>query len=42
MAVCPEVNVDGVEDAEEREAPGDSIDDDTLSGREELVNDGTE
>lgn len=35
----PDVDVDGVEDAKEREAPGDGVDDHALSGREELVDD---
>lgn len=36
---APDVNVDGVEDAEEGEAPGDGVDDHALAGREELVDD---
>lgn len=36
---APDVNVDGVEDAKEREAPGDGVNDHALSGREELVDD---
>jgi hypothetical protein len=37
----PEVDIDGVEDAEEREAPGDAVDDGLLAVGEELVNDGS-
>lgn len=36
---APDVDVNGVEDAKEREAPGDGVDDHALSGREELVDD---
>lgn len=38
----PEVDVDGVQDGEEGEAPGDAVDDDLLSAIEELVDDGSE
>lgn len=41
VVVCgPEVDVDGVEDAEEREAPGNAVDDGLLAAGEELVDDG--
>lgn len=33
----PEVDVDGVKDAEEREAPGDAVNDDLLAVGEELI-----
>lgn len=36
---APDVDVDGVEDAKEREAPGDGVNDHALAGREELVDD---
>jgi len=36
---APQVDVDGVEDAEEGEAPGDAVDDDSFALREELVDD---
>jgi len=39
MLTSPEIDVDGVEDSKEGEAPGDGIDDDMFSGREELVDD---
>jgi len=39
MVGSPEIYVNGVEDAEEREPPGNTIDDDTLASREELVDD---
>ena len=38
----PNIHVNRIEDGKERETPRDSINDNTLSGREELVNDGTE
>jgi hypothetical protein len=39
MLMSPEIYVDGVENSQEREAPGDAIDDDLFSGGEELVDD---
>lgn len=36
----PEIDIDGVEETEKRETPGDAIDDDFLSIGEELVDDG--
>lgn len=39
MLMSPEIDVDGVENSQEREAPGDAIDDDLFSGGEELVDD---
>lgn len=36
----PDVHIDGVEDSQKREAPRDAVNDDTLAGREELVNNG--
>lgn len=39
MLPAPDIDVDGVEDAKEREAPGDSVNDHALAGREELVDD---
>ena len=38
----PNVDVDGVEDGEEREPPADAVDDDLLSALKELVDDGAE
>lgn len=35
----PEVDIDGIEDAEEREPPGNAIDDYFFACREELVDD---
>jgi len=35
----PQVDVDGIQDCEKREAPRNAIDDDRFSAREELVND---
>jgi hypothetical protein len=35
----PEVDIDGIEDAEEREPPGNAIDDCLLACWEELVDD---
>jgi len=35
----PKIYVDGVEDAEEREPPGDTIDNDTFASGEELIDD---
>lgn len=40
MVRSPQVDIDGIQDGEKREAPRNAIDDDRLSGREELVNDG--
>ncbi len=42
MMACPDVNVNGIEDTEERETPRDSIDDDLLASGEELVDDGSQ
>ena len=42
MVGGPEVDVDGVEEREEREAPGDTVNDDSLAVVEELVDDGSE
>lgn len=42
MLVGPNVDVDRVEDGEEREAPRDAIDDDALAAGEELVYDSAE
>jgi len=42
MTTAPDVNVDGVQDDEEREAPADAVDDGLLAGREELIDDGAE
>lgn len=42
VAAAPDADVDGVEDDEEGETPVDTIDDDLLSGFEELVDDGSE
>jgi hypothetical protein len=38
----PEIDVDGIEDPKQRESPRDSIDNDLLSCRKELVDDGTQ
>ena len=38
----PEVDVDGVEDAEEGKAPADAVNDDLLAALEERVDDGAE
>lgn len=38
----PHVDVDGVQDGEEGEAPGDAVNDDLLAAVEELVNHGSE
>lgn len=38
----PKIDVDGVEDGEEGETPRNSVNDNQLSAREELVDDGTE
>lgn len=38
----PYVDVDGVQDGKERQAPGDAVNDDLLSAVEELVNDSSE
>jgi hypothetical protein len=38
----PKINVDGIENGQEREPPGDTIDDNALSLGEELVDDSTE
>jgi hypothetical protein len=35
----PQVDIDGIQDSEKREAPRYAIDDDGFSRREELVND---
>jgi len=40
--VGPQVDVDGIQDTEERETPRDTVNDDLLSTREELVDDGAE
>ena len=40
MVGSPETDVDGVEDAEEWEPPGDAVNDDTLASGEELVDNG--
>jgi hypothetical protein len=42
MVTSPQVDVDSIEDTEEREAPGDTVNDGTLATGEELVNDGAE
>jgi len=42
MARSPQVHIDSIENTEEREAPRDPINNDTLSSRKELVDDGTE
>jgi len=39
VMTSPKVDVDGIQDSEEREAPRHAIDDDGLSAREELVDD---
>jgi len=39
--VAPDVNVDSVENGQERKAPADTVNDDTLASREELVDDET-
>jgi hypothetical protein len=41
MTSCPEIHIDGVEDAKESESPGDAIYDGVLSSREELVDNGS-
>ena len=38
----PEVDVDGVEDAEEGKPPADAVNDDLLAALKELVDDGAE
>ena len=38
----PEVDVDGVEDAEESKPPADAVNDDLLAALKELVDDGAE
>jgi len=38
----PKVNVDSIQDAEQWKPPRDTVDDDTLSVGEELIDDGTE
>lgn len=42
MVRGPEIDVDGVEDCEEREAPRDAIDDNLFTSIEELVDDSAE
>jgi len=42
MLAGPDVDVDTGEDSQERETPGDAINDGTLASREELVDDITE
>lgn len=42
MVAGPEVDVDGVEDGEEGEAPRDAVNDDGLARGEELVDDRSE
>lgn len=42
VATAPDADVDGVEDDEKGETPVDTVDDDLLSGFEELVDDGSE
>ena len=37
----PDIDIDGVQDRQEWEAPGDSVDNDMLSEGEELVDNGT-
>jgi len=39
---CPQIDVDGIEDAEQRESPGDTVNDSTFAFGEELVDDGAE
>lgn len=39
VPVAPDIHVDRVQDEEEREAPGDTVDDRLLALREELVDD---
>jgi hypothetical protein len=39
VAASPQVDVDGIQDSEERETPRYAIDDDGFSAGEELVND---
>jgi hypothetical protein len=41
MTGSPEINIDGIQDTEERETPGNTIDDDTFSTGDKLVDDGT-
>jgi hypothetical protein len=38
----PEVDVDGIQDSEQRESPRDTVDDDALAMGEELIDDGAE
>jgi hypothetical protein len=42
MLSCPQVDIDGIEGAEERETPRNSIDYDRLAAGEELVDDSSE
>jgi hypothetical protein len=39
MVGSPEIYVDGVEDAEEREPPGNTVDNNTFASGEKLVDD---
>lgn len=40
MVGSPEIDVDCVENAEEREPPGDAVNDDSLASGEELIDNG--
>jgi len=42
VTVSPKSHIDGIENSQKRETPGDSIDDDFLSFRGKLVDDGTQ
>jgi len=42
VLAAPDVDIDSVDDSEEGEAPADAVDDDTVSSREELVDDESE
>lgn len=41
MMAGPEIDVDGVQNGQERETPGDAVNDDALACGEELVDDGS-
>jgi len=42
VLLSPKIDINGIEDTEEGEAPHDTIDDDTFPGREKLIDDRTE
>jgi hypothetical protein len=42
VLLCPQVDIDGVEDDEEGEAPANAVNDDLFTARRELVDHGPE